>query len=109
MEILNIVIRQAGLADVQIVSEILTIAATLLEKQGIPLWNVHDLSEENLLEDAASGLYILAEVDGKPAGILKLTMRDPLCWPDVLDWESAYIQATSPVIQADRDMFVGNC
>jgi GNAT superfamily N-acetyltransferase len=88
---MNIVIRQAGVAEVHTVSEILIEAASWLEKQGIPLWNVHELSEEHLHEDVASGFYILAEANGNPAGTLKYIMADPIIWPDVRDGESAFV------------------
>ncbi|MGD0591630.1 MAG: GNAT family N-acetyltransferase [Bacteroidota bacterium] len=88
---MNIVIRQTGAADVHTISEILIEAESWLEKRGIPLWNVHDLSEESLREDVASGLYILADTNGKSAGTLKYTMTDPLCWPDAHDGESAFV------------------
>ena len=88
---MNIHIRQAGIADVHIVSEILIEAESWLERRGIPLWNVNDLSVECLREDVASGFYILAEANGKSAGTFKYVMMDPLCWPDVNDDESAFI------------------
>ena len=88
---MNIVIRHAEINDVHAVSEILIEAASWLEKNGIPLWNVYDLSEERLHEDVASGLYFLAEVDGKAIGTFKYTMVDPLCWPDANDGESAFV------------------
>jgi GNAT superfamily N-acetyltransferase len=88
---MDIIIRQAGVADVYIVSEILIEAASWLENKGIPLWNVNDLSEESLHEDVMSGFYILAEANNKPAGTLKYIMADPLCWPDANDGDSAYV------------------
>jgi hypothetical protein len=91
MEKMNIVIRQAEVADVCTVSEILIEAASWLEKRGIPLWSVDDLSEERLHEDVASGFYILAEANGQPAGTLKYTMSDPQIWSDVNEDESAFV------------------
>jgi len=88
---MNILIRQAGIADVHTVSEILIEAESWLEKRDIPLWNVNDLSVESLLEDVTSGFYILAEANGKSAGTFKFVMMDPLCWPDVNDDESAFV------------------
>jgi GNAT superfamily N-acetyltransferase len=88
---MDIIIRQARIVDLHFVSEILIEAESWLEKRSIPLWNVHDLSEESLREDVASGFYFLAEANGKQAGTLKYTMTDPLCWPDAYNGESAFV------------------
>lgn len=91
MEEKNIIIRQAGIADLHFVSEILIEAASWLEKRGMPLWNIRDLSEESLREDVASGSYVLAEADGMMVGTLKFTMADPIVWPDVHDGNSTFV------------------
>jgi GNAT superfamily N-acetyltransferase len=88
---MDIIIRQAGIVDLHAISEILIEAASWLDKRGIPLWNVPDLSEKSIRDDVMSGFYILAEARGKPVGTLKYTMTDPLCWPDVHDGESAFV------------------
>jgi len=88
---MDIIIRQAGIVDLHAVSEILIEAASWLEKRGIPLWNVRDLSEESLQEDVASGFYVLAEVNGKLVGTLKYTMADPMVWPDARNDDSAFV------------------
>ena len=88
---MNIVIRQAGIADLQFISEILIEAESWLEKRGILLWNVRDLSEDSLREDVASGFYILVEANGKLVGTLKYTMTDSLCWPEANDGESTFV------------------
>ena len=79
----GIVVRRAVVADVNAVSAILTEAALWLEERGIPLWNNRDVSVEQLRGDVASGLFILGEVSGQPAGTLKYQLADPLFWPDV--------------------------
>jgi GNAT superfamily N-acetyltransferase len=78
-------------ADVHAVSAILTEAARWLEERGIPLWNVRDLSADQLRGDVASGLFVLAEANGQAAGTLKYQMEDPLFWPDVREGESAFV------------------
>jgi GNAT superfamily N-acetyltransferase len=88
---MNIVIRQAEIADMQSVSAILTEAALWLGKCGIPLWNVRDLSVECLNEDVAAGCYFLAEVEGQSAGTLRYALEDTVSWPDARDGESAFI------------------
>jgi hypothetical protein len=87
----RIVIRQAGLQDLDDVSAILIEAASWLEERGIPLWNVRDLGVEQLREEVSSGLFVLAEANGQPAGTLKYQLEDPLFWPDARDGESAFI------------------
>ncbi len=88
---MNLIVRQAGITDVEIVSEILIEAELWLEKQGIPLWNIQDLSVECLNEDVAAGCYFLAEENGQPAGTFRYTMEDPVSWPDAIDGESAFV------------------
>jgi GNAT superfamily N-acetyltransferase len=88
---MNIIIRQAEIADVQSVSAILTEAELWLEEQSIPLWSVQDLTVECLNEDVAAGCYFLAEEKGQPAGTFRYTMEDPVSWPDARDGESAFI------------------
>ncbi|MGD0037089.1 MAG: GNAT family N-acetyltransferase [Bacteroidota bacterium] len=88
---MDIAIRQAEVADIHTVSEILIEAASWLEKRGIPLWNIQELSVECLREDVISGFYMLAESNGKAVGTFKYIMADPLCWPDMNGNNSAYV------------------
>ena len=46
---------------------------------------------EALLEDVASGLFVVAEVNGTAAGTLKYQLHDSLFWPDIRDGQSAFI------------------
>ena len=88
---MSIAVRQAWLADVHAVSSILTEAASWLERRGIPLWKVQDVSVERLREDVAAGFYVLAEANGQAAGTLKYQLEDPFFWPDVRAGESAFV------------------
>lgn len=87
----HISVRFATQADVHVVSAILTEAAAWLDERGIPLWNVRDVSVEQIREDVTSGLFILAEANGQAAGTLKYQMEDPVFWPDVRDGDSAFV------------------
>jgi GNAT superfamily N-acetyltransferase len=87
----SIAVRQASMADVHAVSYILMEAALWLEKQRMPLWSVQDLTVDSLRERVAAGLYILAEVNGQPAGTLRYQLEDPLFWPELLIGESAFV------------------
>ena len=88
---MNMVIRQAERADVHTVSEILTEAELWLEKRGIPLWNIKDLSADSLIEGAEAEYYFLAEVEGQSAGTLRYTLEDSVVWPDACDGKSAFV------------------
>ena len=85
------VIRQAERANVHTVSEILTKAELWLEKRGIPLWNIKDLSADSLIEGAEAEYYFLAEVEGQSAGTLRYTLEDSVVWPDACDGKSAFV------------------
>ena len=73
-----IVVREASLADLQLVSSVLTEAASWLEKRGIPLWKAQDVAVERLQKNSAGGLYVLAEVNGQAAGTLRYQLEDPV-------------------------------
>jgi GNAT superfamily N-acetyltransferase len=88
---MNIIIRQAESLDTEMVRAVLVEAATWLEEQGMPLWQVDELSWEALAREIENRQFFLAEVDGEAAGVFKFQMEDQLFWPDVPPDESAFL------------------
>ena len=87
----RICIRQAKAPDVKKVSAILQEAANWLIEQGTPLWKADELAPARIRAEVSTGLFWLAEVDGKSAGCIRFQTEDRLFWPDVEDGESAFI------------------
>lgn len=84
-------IRQAVLADTEIVSGILMEVAQWQEQAGAPLWLDGELIPEKIGVEIASGLFFLAEYAGDPAGTVKFQLEDQLFWPDAPNPDAAYV------------------
>jgi GNAT superfamily N-acetyltransferase len=84
-------VRLATAADISIVSAVLNEAASWLERRGIPLWRGDELGVALVAADVADGLFWIAEVDGKAAGVMRFQLSDPDFWPDVPEGESAFL------------------
>ena len=87
----NITIRQARPDDVEVVSAILTEAATWLEQRGMKMWRADELAPDRIANDVADGLFYLALADGQPAGTIKFQLSDVEFWPDVPHADSAFV------------------
>jgi hypothetical protein len=61
--------KQATLADLITVSNVLMEAADWLSATGRPMWKDSELDPDRLWQDVASGLFYLARCDGEPAGM----------------------------------------
>lgn len=57
----------------------------------MPLWRNDELIPECIETEVRSGLFFLAECDGKMAGTVKFQLEDPSFWPDVAQHDSAFI------------------
>ena len=84
-------IRQARVADTEHVSSILTEAAKWLISINQQLWQQDELALSALEKDVASGSYYLAYWNEKPVGTFKFQLEDTLFWPDVPNYESAFV------------------
>jgi GNAT superfamily N-acetyltransferase len=87
----NIVIRQAGAADVPIVEALLVEAARWVDALGVVMWEEGELARERLAQETAAGLFYLAEVDGVAAGVIRFQLEDQLFWPDRPNGEAAFV------------------
>ena len=84
-------IQQATLANLNVTSKILTEAAIWLKEKGEPLWTTNELKPDKIKEDVTQGLFYIAYLDEKAAGVFKFQLEDKLFWSDVPNDESAFI------------------
>jgi GNAT superfamily N-acetyltransferase len=84
-------IRRAEAHEADQVSAILVEAAEWLEQRGIPLWRVDDLGTKQIAGAVEQGLYVLARVDGEPAGTFRFQLSDPDFWPELNRDDSVFV------------------
>jgi GNAT superfamily N-acetyltransferase len=84
-------IRKAAPGDAETVAGILHEAAQWLQESGMPLLEAGELEKASIHADVNQGLYLLAEISGEPAGIVKVQLDDPIFWPDMTGSDSAYV------------------
>jgi GNAT superfamily N-acetyltransferase len=87
----NLVVRRAEPGDAPLVSSVLAEADAWLRARGAPLWQEDELAPETLTPEVASGLYYVGFCENEPVGVLRLTLEDPLFWPEALPGEAAYV------------------
>jgi GNAT superfamily N-acetyltransferase len=86
------VIRQASSADMRVIAEILTEAAKWVEElDGTIMWVEGELEEPRVRAEADAGMFVLAEVDGRVAGAMRVQLEDRLFWPDLDGADSAFV------------------
>jgi GNAT superfamily N-acetyltransferase len=83
--------RQALVADVGTVSDILREAASWLDARGEPLWTDSELLPDRIIDEVADGLYWLAEDGGVALGTVRFQLEDPLFWPDLSSGEAVFV------------------
>ena len=86
-----IVVKQAALADVVTVSNILKEAADWLRATDRSMWRDDELNPDRIHRDVAAGLFYLAHYDGEPAGTIKFQLEDARFWPDFPGNDAAYV------------------
>jgi GNAT superfamily N-acetyltransferase len=84
-------IRPAVSQDIDTVAAILREAARWLEESGTAMWRQDELLPSNVAADVNSGLFFLARWDGEPAGTIRYQLEDPVFWPDVPQYDSAFV------------------
>ena len=84
-------IRPAVPADVPLVSSILLEVAAWLLERGDVMWEVGELSAEQIAEEVAAGQFFVAEGAGEAVGVVRFQEEDLLFWPDVDQHESAFV------------------
>ncbi len=91
----TIVVRQARIGESPLVSSILQETAEWLQLRGDPLWSLPEIEPEAICMDVDAGYYLLAFADEGAVGTARLTPDDPLCWPDAILGEAAYLHRHS--------------
>lgn len=88
---LSISVRQANIADLETVSEILTEAALWLDRQNMSLWQQEHISLSVIDRDIELGLFYIAFYEGMAAGVVKFQTEDLEYWPDINQSDSAFL------------------
>src|SRR4029434_7281244 len=88
----RLLIRGATSADADAVVETLTEAAKWVEElDGTIMWVEGELEQERVRTEAGSGMFVVAEVDGRVAGAMRFQLEDRLFWPDLDGADSAFV------------------
>ena len=88
---MTIAIRQATAGDARIVEDILVEASRWVDSLGVVMWEEGELLPEHIARETASGQFVVAEVDGDAAGVIRFQLDDQLFWPDLPQGESAFV------------------
>jgi GNAT superfamily N-acetyltransferase len=86
-----IAIRQASAGEAGIVEEILLEASRWVDALGVVMWEENELLPEHIANEVAAGQFVIAEVDGDAAGVIRFQLEDQLFWPDLPEGESAFV------------------
>lgn len=87
----TILVRQAGLEDRKIVSDILSEAALWFKQQNMTLWREEELSVRVISPDIELGLFYIAFYEDSAAGVVKYQTEDLVFWSDIPHQDSAFI------------------
>ena len=88
---MGIHIRQSLAADVAAIEEMLLEAARWVDALGVVMWEQGELGREQIEAEVAAGQFLIAEVDGDRAGVVRFQLEDPLFWPDLPQEDSAFV------------------
>jgi GNAT superfamily N-acetyltransferase len=84
-------IREAEPAEAAVVEAMLVEAAKWVDALGEVMWDTGELSPERIAAETAAGQFVLAIVDGQPAGAIRFQLEDTLFWPDLPPGDSAFV------------------
>jgi len=87
----TLVVRRAEAGEAALVASVLGEAEAWLEARGEGLWQKDELAPSTLEPDVAAGHYYLGWVGDEAAGVLRLTLDDPLFWPEAAPGAAAYV------------------
>ena len=91
-------IREASLADLDVVMSMLEEAARWMVRHGIEGWTPDEISRRRIVELIGSGEMHLAVLDGRPVGTFALQWSDRKTWGRVPD-DAGYVHGL--VIERD--------
>jgi len=85
-------IRQARPEEARVVEDILVEASRWVDSLGVVMWDEGELDAARIAAEAAAGQFVIAEVDGDAAGVIRFQLEDLLFWPDLPSpQESAFV------------------
>src|SRR6188474_3263340 len=88
----RLLVRQATSGDGDAIVETLAEAARWVEElDGTIMWVEGELEDERIRAEARSGMFVVAEVEGRVAGAMRFQLEDRLFWPDLEEAESAFV------------------
>jgi GNAT superfamily N-acetyltransferase len=88
----RLLIRRATSADADAIVETLAEAARWVEDlDGTVMWVEGELEDERVRLEAAAGMFVVGEVDGRVAGAMRFQLEDQLFWPDLNAADSAFV------------------
>jgi GNAT superfamily N-acetyltransferase len=85
------VVRSATVADTVHIQEMLVEAARWVDALGVVMWEVGELAPEHVAAEVAAGQFVIAVIDGEPAGAVRFQTEDLLFWPDIPQQSSAFV------------------
>jgi GNAT superfamily N-acetyltransferase len=85
-------IRHATADDTRALVETLTEALNWVEQlDGTIMWVEGELEEHCVRAEAAAGMFVVAEADGRVIGAMRFQLEDRLFWPDLDGRDSAFV------------------
>lgn len=88
---MSVTVERAASGQSADIASILIEAAQWLAATGRPMWRVEGFDPGRIRSDVESGRYLLASVDGEPAGTVRFEPSDQEFWPDVPDGETIFL------------------
>lgn len=86
-----VVVRDATSGDTDIIHRLLLEAAGWVDALGVVMWEQGELDRAQVEREVGDGMFLLAEVDGAPAGAVRFQETDALFWPDIDQTDSAFV------------------
>jgi GNAT superfamily N-acetyltransferase len=76
-------IRQAAPDEAHVVEEILVEVSRWVDSLGVVMWDEGELDSARIAVETAAGQFVIAEIDGDAAGVIRFQLEDLLFWPDL--------------------------
>jgi GNAT superfamily N-acetyltransferase len=84
-------IHQALITDAGTIRNMLVEASCWVDALGVVMWSEGELEPDAIGREVAAGQFVIARVNGVPAGAIRFQEQDLLFWPDVPQDDSAFV------------------
>jgi GNAT superfamily N-acetyltransferase len=85
-------IRLAQSEEASVVEDVLVEASAWVDSLGVVMWDEGELDAARIAAETAAGQFVIAEIDGAVAGVIRFQLEDLLFWPDLPSpEESAFV------------------